>query len=181
MNRKTDYKLFKEVVDNSNSDVWEDAVKEWMIGDCREDDNMLESCVCGKEHLKYLFTIENRENGNVLTPIGSSCIEKFERKDLNEFTKINRKLFELLHAFNRNEYIALDNKYFTRKLLLYLYEQGAFQNSKYSSAKNSYEMLLKMFNKKTEPTPKQKNMIKAIIMSDIRPYLEKILKDKINT
>ena len=57
---------------------------EWDITDWDEDYYLETSCLCGKENLRYLFTITNRENGNRLEPIGSQCIKKFERKDLNE-------------------------------------------------------------------------------------------------
>ena len=66
--------LIKDVMDNSESEYWEDAVTEWEIVDVEEDERLEESCICGKEHLRYLFTIKNQLNGNELYPIGSSCI-----------------------------------------------------------------------------------------------------------
>ncbi|MBC6164649.1 hypothetical protein HB999_14470 [Listeria booriae] len=179
MDKAKDYNLLHVVMENSEHNDWQDAVQEWEIEDCQEDDNQEESCICGKEHLKYLFTIKNKNNGKVLTPIGSSCIKKFEREELDELTSINKKLFELLHAMEKNKYIRLDNEFFTRKLLTYLYKEGAFTTNKYGTAKGSYEFIVKMFNKKKDPTPKQDKKVKAIIMNDIRPFLKRILKDKI--
>ncbi|MBC2312517.1 hypothetical protein [Listeria booriae] len=179
MGKVNDYKLLRVVMEHSENNDWQDAVQEWEIEDCQEDDNQEESCICGKEQLKYLFTIENKINGKVLTPIGSSCIKKFEREELDELTSINKKLFKLLHAMEKNKYIRLDNEFFTRKLLSYLYTEGAFTTNKYGTAESSYEFILKMFNKRTDPTPNQDKKIKAIIMNDIRPFLRRILKDKI--
>ena len=44
---------------------------------------------------------------------------------------------------------------------------------------NDYLFMLDMFNKKNDPTEKQQNKIKAIIMNSIRPYLVEQLKDKV--
>ena len=90
--------LIKNVLDNSESKTWELAVTEWEISDVEEDENLEESCICGKEHLRYLFTIKNKLNGNTLYPIGSSCIKKFERDDLKYEVDVKEQLFKLLHA-----------------------------------------------------------------------------------
>ena len=51
--------LIKEVLEKSESKNWTDAVKEWEIVDCEEDENRSNYCICGKEGLRYLFTIKN--------------------------------------------------------------------------------------------------------------------------
>lgn len=117
--------LIQKVIDASNSQYWHDAVSEWEIADCDEDSNLLSSCICGKENLRYLFTIENIHNCNILYPIGSSCIKKFNRDDLNDIASIKEKLFKLFHAIQNNEYITLTSELFSRKLLTYLYDNGA--------------------------------------------------------
>ena len=40
-----------------------------------------------KREYKYLYTIKNMYNGNILYPVGSSCITKFDRKDYGIFAK----------------------------------------------------------------------------------------------
>ena len=80
--------LLKTVLDSSESDTWEEAVREWDICDCEEDKHCSSFCICGKEHLKYLYTIRNRKTRRILYPIGSSCIKKFERDDMEETIKI---------------------------------------------------------------------------------------------
>lgn len=73
-------RLIRRVLELSTANDWDTAVTEWEIADCEEDDTLSESCVCGKEHLYYLFTIENVVNGNTLFPIGSSCIKNLVEK-----------------------------------------------------------------------------------------------------
>lgn len=62
--------LIKRVLEASTTDNWEIAVREWDIVDCEEDEEHASACVCGKENLRYLFTIRNRETGRSLYPIG---------------------------------------------------------------------------------------------------------------
>ena len=126
--------FIKKILHNSfNSDSWESAVQEWNITDVIEDDNMLSSCICGKEHLRYLYTITNILNGKILYPIGSKCIKKFERPDLNEHISITEQLFKLKHSVSANESITLSNAFFSRKLLKYLFEMNVFIPNQYNS------------------------------------------------
>ena len=156
---------------------------EWDIIDCEEDDELESSCICGKENLRYLFVIKNDITGKVLYPIGSSCIKKFNRKDLNEQASISEQLFKLLHAVESGEYISLSTEFFSRKLLAYLYEDGAFTDNEYNNydAKEDYWFMLDMFNKrnKDQITPRQHKKIRAIIVASIRPYLKEKLDEKI--
>ena len=124
--------LIKRVIDLSESNVWERAVQEWEIFDCEIDDAMTESCVCGKEHLRYLFTIRNTENGNELYPIGSTCINKFDRDDLDYEVSVYEDMFRLIRAVENNEYIELTSEYFSRKLLGYLLDNDAFEPNEYN-------------------------------------------------
>jgi len=180
--RKYSETLLKSVLDLSNSKDWSIAVQEWEVEDCIEDEELESSCVCGKENLKYLFTIRNKENGNELFPIGSVCIKKFERSDLSELVDIKESLFKLMHALKDKEYITLDSEYFSRKLLHYLYNQNAFKSNQYNNYEpyNDYEFMLKMFNKKNkdEITINQQRKINGIIRFSIIPYLELTLSGK---
>jgi hypothetical protein len=175
--------LIQRVIDSSESQYWSNAVLEWEITNCDEDDELQSSCICGKENLRYLFTIQNSKNGNSLYPIGSSCIKKFEREDLNEIALIQEKLFMLFHAIESQRFITLSTDYFSRKLLKYLYEKDVFSANEYNdfTAENDYEFLVEMFNKrdKSSITSKQQRKINAIIITSIRPYLVEQLIDKI--
>lgn len=173
--------LVERVINSSISKIWDDAVQEWDILDCEEDFTRSESCICGKEDLYYLFTIRNRYNGNILFPIGSSCIQKFGRKELTEQASIQEKMFRLYHAIEDRSSITLSPDFFSRKILHHLYEVGAFNTSynKYNG-KSDYEFMLKMFNKRNKEniTSSQNRKIRAIIVASIRPYLEKTLHNK---
>lgn len=176
--------LINEVLALSESNVWEIAVKEWEIADCEEDLSRSSDCICGKENLRYLFTIENELNGKYLYPIGSSCIRKFGREDLQSETKVQEDMFRLLHAVENNEFITLDSGYFTRKLIVALYEEGAFEDNAYNNydGMNDCQFLLDMFNKrdKTNISPAQKRKIRALIGYTIRPFLKQKLDNKIH-
>ena len=107
-----EFNLISEVMSNSNSDVWEEAVNEWSITGCELDNSMKSRCICGKENIKYLFTISNGLKGIILKPIGSSCISKFERQDLKETTDIYLQLYTLLSEFERRKYTEFSSKLF---------------------------------------------------------------------
>lgn len=175
--------LLQEVSNLSENKKWADAVLEWNITDCDEDEALESSCVCGKENLRYLFTIKNTLNNNTLYPIGSSCIKKFNRADLNEKTSIQEKLFKLFHAVEDDSFISLSKNFFSRKLLEYLYNQGALKSTSFNNfdPQRDYDFLLKMFNKrnKDEITSNQQKKINAIIITSIRPYLYEQLSSKI--
>lgn len=170
------------VIKYSESEYWEDVVTEWEIVDCEEDDSCSSECICGKENIKYLYTIRNVLNGNELFPIGSSCIKKFNRTDMNEETALRESTFRLLHAVGSNKYLSLSTELFSRKLLRWLYEQGAF-NTPYNhfNGKEDYEFMLQMFNKKdkNKMTVMQDKKIKAILLNSIKPFLQKILAEKV--
>ena len=135
--------LIKRVLEASTTDNWEIAVREWDIVDCEEDEEHASECVCGKENLRYLFTIRNRETGRSLYPIGSSCIEKFERDDLDYEVDVQMDMYRLAHAMERGERIELTSKYFSKKLLYALYEEGAFAPNKYNRYDGTNDYLAK--------------------------------------
>lgn len=121
-------------------------------------------------------------NGNILYPVGSSCITKFDRKDLREKTSLMESQFKLLHAVEEGKFLSLSVKLFSRKLLLWLYEEGAF-DSRYNDfdGESDYYFMLKMFNKrnKDDITLRQQKKIAAIIVNSIKPFLQSILSNKV--
>lgn len=172
--------LKKTIINNSVSKNWQDAVLEWKLIDTEEDELNESQCICGKENIRYLHRIQNIDNGKELFPIGSSCIKKFDRTDLNELITIREKLFKLYHAVDNREFLELSPDLFSRKLIKYLYDEGAFksENKMYSSYDN-YEFFLKMFNKRSEITLKQDKKIKAILLNNIKPFIQKRLQNKV--
>lgn len=173
--------LIAVVIANSEADTWENAVHEWIIHDVEEDANLEESCVCGKEELKYLFTIKNRLNQKVLFPLGSRCIKRFERSDLNEEVAIKEKLFKLLHAVNNNDFLTLSSNLFSRKLLDYLFDVGAFKPTSYNFYRpsNDLDFMIQMFNRRKPMTPAQERKTVAILLNSIKPFLQTELMGKI--
>lgn len=174
--------LLKAVIDASESDNWLDAVKEWGIRGCIVDSECSSECLCGKESIKYLFRIRNKHNGKELFPIGSSCINKFGRKDLKEKTAMYMELFKLLHAIESKKYVQLTSDFFSKKLLDWLFEEGAF-NTTYNQfdGKDDFEFMLRMYRKRDKDaiTQKQRQKIDAIIVNSIKPFLQDLLEKKI--
>lgn len=174
--------LFLSVIRCSESDEWQEAVTEWDIVDCEEDLSCSSECVCGKENIKYLYTIRNRYTGKSLFPIGSSCINKFERRDLREVTTLMESQFRLFHAVEEGRYLSLSPELFSRKLLKWLYEEGAFDTQyNHYDGRNDYEFMLKMFNKrdKSSISTSQDKKVKAIFLNSIKPFLEERLAEKV--
>ncbi|EHJ53314.1 hypothetical protein [Streptococcus macacae] len=173
-------KLISEIIDNSEANTWDSAVIEWKIVDVEEDEYLKESCVCGKENLRYLYTIQNVFNNKILYPIGSSCIKKFEREDLNAEINVKEQMFKLLHAVEENAFLELSSEFFSRKLLLYLYEQGAFKATRYNNFNphEDYQFILDMFNKR-KVSDRQNRKAVAIILNSIKPFVQEQLKGKV--
>jgi hypothetical protein len=107
-----------------------------------------------------------------LFPIGSRCIKKFGRKDLDEQVNVYEQMCKLIEAVKAGEYIALDSKLFSKKLLKYLYVNGVFPPTPYNmnNPANDYQFLVDMFSKRNPPTVHQQKKINALIIQNIIPY-----------
>ena len=173
-------RLVKTVIDKSESKNWDSAVLEWELIDTEEDECAESRCICGKENIRYLHMIKNIHNGNTLFPIGSSCIRKFGRNELNELISVKEKLFKLYHAVCNKEFLELSPALFNRKLIRYLYTIGAFDSDNVNyPAKESFEFFLKMFNKRCDMTSGQDRKVKAILLNNIKPFVIKQLMNKV--
>lgn len=176
--------LINTVIEKSEANNWEEAVKELEIYEVEEDPDCNSYCTCGKEGLRYLFTIQNQYNGNTIFPIGSSCINKFDRSELKKEADLKEDLFKLMHAVENKKFITISSDLFSRKLLKYLYDLGAFEDNQYNHncGYNDYKFLLKMFNKrKKNITENQKRKVSAIIVGSILPFLQKLSENKMKT
>ena len=143
--------LIGTVIGLSVADDWEGARREWEIVGCEIDETHSATCVCGKEGLRYVYTIANTETGETLSPIGSSCIKKFEQSDMDEELagwQQAIKLMEEAARIGKEDYVHLHSGSYSRKLLYFLYEQDAFRPTKYNGydGYNDYLFLLDMFN-----------------------------------
>ena len=172
------------LLDNSASSTWETAVNEWEIIKSSEDTSQNSSCICGKESIKYLYTIKNSINNNILEPIGSSCIKKFGREDLKEFTEVKEQLFKLLNAYENKEIeIEFSSEFFSRKLFKKIFDDGFFKPNKYNNfdGENDYDFLIKMFNKRKKEniTEKQWWKINKLFETVISIFLENEIKNNL--
>lgn len=125
--------LIGTVIGLSVADDWEGARREWEIVGCEVDETHSATCVCGKEGLRYVYTIANTETGETLSPIGSSCIKKFEQSDMDEELagwQQAIKLMEEATRIGKEDYVHLHSGSYSRKLLYFLYEQDAFRPTK---------------------------------------------------
>ena len=101
---------------------------------------------------------------------------------MREKTALIEGEFKLLHAVEDGMYLSLSSELFSRKLLLWLYQEGAF-DTEYNNYKGTqdYEFMLKMFNKrdKSSINAKQQKKINAILINSVKPFLRKKLAKKI--
>ena len=181
--RKSNFATLKAtILTNSSASIWEIAIDEWEIIKSTEDDLLEATCICGKEGLKYLYTIKNSINNNILEPIGSSCIKKFGRDDLNEFIEINESLVKLLSAIQDKKEIEFSSEFFSRKIFRKIFDEGYFKPNRWNDfdGENDYDFLLKMFNKrdKNKITDRQEKKIAALWKAAIVPFLNQKIKEK---
>ena len=166
--------LKKVILENSIGDNWGTAVMEWEIRSLREDPSSSSICVCNKKGLRYCFTIQNVKNGRQLHPIGSTCIKKFGRKDLDISVDTWEKMYHLQEDVKKNKYISISSEYFSKSILGYLYQNGAFPPTAYNGGKgeNDYKIMLKKFNH-AKLTEKQERKVRAILVNQIIPFVRK--------
>lgn len=72
--------LIKTVMDKSWGNTWEEAVQEWDIIDCAEDNSLSRSCICGKEQIKYLYRLHNRKQTNGCFRLEVHVLKNFNAK-----------------------------------------------------------------------------------------------------
>tara|TARA_R110000868_G_scaffold24856_3_gene97473 strand:+ start:405 stop:1073 length:669 start_codon:yes stop_codon:yes gene_type:complete len=65
----------------------DEAVNEWEEVSAFHEEYS-DTCICGKENIKYCFEIRNVNNNELLYPIGSECIKHFGNKNLLDQMKI---------------------------------------------------------------------------------------------
>lgn len=89
-------------------------------------------------------------------------------------------MFKLLHEVEDNIFLTLSSEHFSRKLLLYLYEEGAFKPTQYNDYNpvNDYHFMLDMFNKRTR-TENQNRKATSIILNSIKPFLQARIAEKV--
>lgn len=170
-------KLKEVIIANSVSDKWEEAVLEWQPVDLEYDPDVDSTCVCGHPKLFYLYRIRNELNGKELFPIGSSCIQRFERKELTAKIVSFESVINIYKAMMGWEPIEFTSKYFTRGLIDHMYERGAFKPTAFNdfNPKNDYIFSKRIFNKKEKHMIPDWDWLKmdAIMKHCILPFIKK--------
>lgn len=170
--------LIKTVISNSDSKTWREARLEWFVKSMDEDESLESTCVCGHEHLRYLYTIENKINGNQLYPIGSKCIKLFESRTMDEDAEMLFREWQLIeyvthfaHVYGKGCVAPFKHMkpYLSRKFIAHMYENGAFSSSEYRFMKD-------MFNKRSEMTFRQRKKYCAIARKSLYPYLRNVYR-----
>ena len=165
--------LIKAVISLSESQTWRKARLEWFVKSMDEDESLESTCVCGHEHLRYLYTIENKVNGNQLYPIGSKCIKLFGSRAMDEDAEMLFKEWQLIECVTRFAHVygkgciapfERIKPYLSRKFIAHMYANGAFSSSE-------YKFVTDMFNKRSEMTFRQRKKYYAIARESLYPYL----------
>ncbi|OMH32565.1 hypothetical protein [Tersicoccus sp. Bi-70] len=157
--------LSSAVINASIGDRWATAHREWDLASVDEDPTANAECVCGQTNLRWLYTIANLQTGSELFPIGSSCIQLFERPDLNQKVTVLERLVKIKRAAQSREKITLTREYFTRAVLKDLHVRGAFTPDKFNhyDPREDYDFLLAMFNKRTTMTASQQRKTSVLL------------------
>ncbi len=165
--------LVQAVVASSRSNVWAVAVNEWQIVDLEEDSSGTGVCVCGQQNLVKLFTIRNELNGSELFPIGSVCVNKFGRADLDRDVDLLSGLHALRKAILDASEIPLTSEYFSRAMLEDFFFHDVFTPDQWNrgDGESDYEFLVKMFNKRNKDsiTSRQHYKIHMLLQEKVFP------------
>lgn len=168
--------LVSAVVAASVSNAWTTAVGEWEVIQLEEDPTGQGVCVCGQNHLVKLFTIRNSRNGALLYPIGSTCVNQFGVVELDRQVNLLSGLLSLRAAIRERRQITLTSEYFSRAVIEYLFDEGAFTPDQwnYFDGERDYEFLLKMFNKrnKDDISRAQNAKIYMLLTKKVFPFID---------
>jgi len=163
------------VLSASERPDWSRAVHEWEVTGLEEDPTAQGICICGQLNLVKLFTIRNKRTGVELFPIGSSCINLFDRPELNYSVSVLADFAKIRQSLRDGKEVDLDKDHFSRSLLEHLYDQGAFTPDVYNNydGENDLDFLLTMFNKRIKEniTSRQRSKIYMMLTRKVFPFI----------
>lgn len=170
------FETLKQVIEsNSIAGDFHHAAQEWNVTSVDEHPSNEGECVCGQQHLLYMYTIQNQHTRQTLEYIGSKCVQHFQRGDLNLQVTVYRGLFDLRKKILAEERVSLTSDCFSRAILSWLYYEGAFPATRYNGndGRNDYQFLLDMFNKhnKDEISQRQRNKIRGLLHYTVKPFI----------
>lgn len=171
--------IFENIIlqQSTNTVDFEDARNEWEVIDEAIDPSRSHKCICGQPHLKYLFTIQNTNNGKIIRYVGNDCIAKFKRKDLNAKLSAFKVECRLVKCLTDRDSPFLDwstdKSLFSVAFINRMYEKNGFPKTAYNrfNADDDRDFLVRMFKKRAEPNEKELKKIKALLARAVVPYL----------
>ena len=96
----SEYKLTEEIINRSQSKVWDKAKMEWSLHEIYEADEP-EICLCGHFPIIEICTLKNKLNGK-FARVGNCCVKKFIglRSDLifRAFKRVREDIQKSLNA-----------------------------------------------------------------------------------
>lgn len=167
--------LKSAVLDKSSAANWIAARAEWDIAHFEEDASRKGVCICGQPNLTKLFTIRNRNTGDELYPIGSSCIEHFGRRDLDAEADLLPSLSRLRESILVGGEFDLAPPLFSKALFDHFLKEGVFTPDRWNgrNGQGDYDFLMGLFRKRDKDSISDAKWRKAstIISKKIVPYL----------
>jgi hypothetical protein len=165
------FKTLKRVVESESvADEFFNAVFEWNVVELEEHPTADGECVCGQQNLVKMFTVRNHRNGAELFPIGSHCVNHFGREDLDVQVTVFSDLLSLRKHILAGQRITLTSEYFSRAVLKWLLDEGAFPADQWNGhdAENDYLFLIEMFNKRNKDALSRKQEAKIYQMLKLK-------------
>lgn len=164
--RFKDY-LRNKILENSESQDYDKATKEWDITGCC----LAQNKAPGKKY--FLYKIVNEKTGSVLFPLEAPTIRSFNQEYTTDAITIFETLYDLKQKATANEEPKLED--FNKKTLDYLYHTAKlFEDNEYNGYDKSkdYSFLYQMLSGEKEPTLQQERKFKALYYKYIKPYLD---------
>jgi hypothetical protein len=170
------FETLKRVVESESvAGAFFNAVLEWDVVELEEHPTADGVCVCGQQNLVKMFTIRNHSNGAELFPIGSHCVNHFGREDLNLQVTVFSDLLSLRKSILAGERIMLTSEHFSRAVLKWLFDEGAFPADQWNGydGENDYLFLIDMFNKRHKDalSRKQEGKIYQMLKWKVIPFV----------
>ena len=170
------FETLKRVVETySVANNFFDAVLEWNVVELEEHPTAEGECVCGQQNLVKMFTIRNHSNDAELFPIGSHCVHHFGRKDLDLQVTVLSDLLLLRKKILEGKRVSLTSEYFSRAMLEWLFDQGAFPSDGFNggNGENDYLFLVDMFNKRNKDSlsRRQEGKIYQLLKCKVIPFI----------
>lgn len=180
------YKQLMDVVlAHSKSSTWQEAKNEWYVSGQLLDKSDYDTCVCGYHPIIDLYEITNDETGDVLFPIGSVCIKKFESSRMNQGIQVASQMAGLM-LHDKKYFASLDHLNraagFSHKVIDRLYRQHVFPPTKYNHYDPSEErdFMIKMFDRRSDLTFGQKYRLHRDLVDYVYPFLHKQRQEQLS-